>query len=223
MRKLAIGRIIGLIIALVLISIAYSFGVSAFRFKENFQEWIVARPMETTIDLSQPGKVSVPFHQTCSISHGELIVLDCNIKDEAGNVPDGLLTGLSASITFTDAEGNEVDSRELVHLGVHPQNGRIIRNVAEDIILADIPTFRTGNYTATIIVEDGVAALADYPQTIYARYQLCGCEQIPVYTLGFVSFVIGTIGLIVMLCVVAGLIRFGVWQNVASESVSLSQ
>ncbi|QDT98214.1 hypothetical protein [Gimesia aquarii] len=223
MRKLAIGRIICLIIALVLIYTAYSFGASAYRFKENFQEWIVARPMETTIDLSQPGKVSVPFHQTCSISHGELIVLDCNIKDEAGNVPDGLLTGLSASITFTDAEGNEVDSRELVHLGVHPQNGRIIRNVTGDIILADIPTFRTGDYTATIIIEDGVTALADYPQMIYARYQLCGCEQIPVYTLGFVSFVIGTIGLIVMLSVVPGLIRFGVWQNVASESVSLSQ
>lgn len=222
MRKLAIGRIIGLIIAMVLIYIAYSFGASAFHFKENFHKWMVARPMETTIDLSQPGRISVPFHQTCSVSHGELIVLDCNIKDEAGNVSDGLLTGLSASITFTDAEGNEVDSREMVHLGVHPQNGRIIRNVTGDIILADIPTFRTGDYTATIIVEDGVTALADYPQTIYARYQLCGCEQIPVYTLGFMSFISGTIGLIVMLSVVAGLIQFGVWRNVVSKNESLS-
>lgn len=217
MRKLAIGRIIGLIIALVLISIAYSFGAAAFRFKENFQEWIVARPMETTIDLSQPGKVSIPFHQTCSVSHSELIALQCDIKDEEGNVPDGLLTGLSASIVITDAEGSEIESRELVHYGVHPRNDRMIQNMTGEIILADIPTFRTGNYTATIIVEDGVTALADYPQTIYARYQLCGCEQIPVYTLGFVSFVIGTIGLIVLMIVFPGLLRFGFWRSIATD------
>lgn len=217
---LAIGRIIGLIIAVVLICVAVLFGCLAYQFNGNFQEWITARPMETTVDLSKPGTVSVPFYQTCSVSHGELIVLDCNIKDDKGNIPDGLLAGLSATIVITDIEGNETDSRNLVPFGVHPRNDQIIGNAAGELILADLSTFRTGDYTATITVEDGLPALADYPQTIYARYQLCGCEQIPIYTFGFVSFVIGTIGLIIMMIVLTGLMRFGIWRDACIENDS---
>jgi len=91
MRKLAIGRIIGLTIAVVLISAAFEFGVLAYRANVDFHEWMVARPMETTIDLSTPGKISVPFHQTCGVAFGVVIILDCDIRDNKGNVPDGLL------------------------------------------------------------------------------------------------------------------------------------
>lgn len=224
MRKLAIARIngagIGLIIAVVSIAVAIFCGVLAYGVKEDFQAWMTARPMELSIDLSQPGKYRVPFHQTCSTSHGELIILDADIKDETGNVPEGLLDDLSASIVITDLEGKVIDQRKLIYHETPPANVRIIRNVAGEIILADLPTFQTGDYIATIIVENGLPALNDTSQTIYTRYELCGCEQLPVYSFGFASLILGTIGLISLVIGCNRLIRCGIWDSVATENVS---
>lgn len=210
MRKLAIGRIIGLIIAVVSLGAAFFFGVLAYRFNEEFHEWMTARPMETSIDFSKPGTVSAPFYQTCSISHGEAIMLDCNIKDDKGNIPDGLLIGLLARLVITDEEGMEIVNTKLSDIDVS--------GIDSQIMLADVPTFKTGNYMATISIDSGLPALANHPQTVYAKYQLCGLEQVPALVRGIFSFCAGLVGLVAGLTVVPGLISFGVWRDVSKEN-----
>lgn len=210
MRKLAIGRILGLTIAVVSFGISIFCGVRAYHENVEFHNWMTARPMETTIDLSKPGIFILPFHQTCGVSFSEMIILDCDVKDEKGNVPDGILEGLLASIVITDHEGKEIASKELTDLDKTSIDGLIL--------LAHIRSFKTGNYTATILIKQGVPALADSPQTIYARYLLTGLEQTPVFKFGFLSIVAGIIGLILIVIVVTGLPRFGIWRNVAQET-----
>lgn len=210
-QKLAIGRLIILPIAMVCIVVAIFFGVFAYRANVDFHGWMVARPMETTIDLSKPGKISVPFQQACGIAAGMVILLDCDIRDHKGNVPNGLLDDLSAVIVITDAEGNEIDNKSLADFDVTKRNGQIL--------LAHIKTFKTGNYTATMIIKNGAPALANIPQVIYAVYLLNGIEQTPVLQYGFVSIVFGVIGLILMLIVISGLIRFNIRRNNATEDI----
>jgi len=89
--------------------------------------------------------------------------------------------------------------------------------------LAHIRTFKTGNCTATIIINNGASALANVPQVIYARYLLNGIEQTPVFEFGFISIVLGTIGLILMFVVINGLIRFRIWRKTTTVDDSLSQ
>ncbi|WP_298862437.1 hypothetical protein [uncultured Gimesia sp.] len=217
MRKLAIGRLTGVVLALLSIMSAVFFYSSANYMFEQFQKWTTARPMMTEIDFSQPGTITVPFRQTCSISHGEGIFLDHDVKDENGALPVGLLSGLSARIVIHDQEGKEIVRRSLIDYRDQPLGSRIVRVAPGEILLADLPTFKTRQYTATITIDEGLPALAGLPQTIYAKYQLCGCEQMAGAIFSFYSFSAGFIGLIAVLVVTPGLWHSGIWRDVKVE------
>lgn len=210
MRKLAIGRIIGLMIAVVAIGGAIFFGVLADHEVVVFNELVTARPMEATVDLSQAGSISVPFHQTCSTSHPDVIMMDCNIKDEQGNTPDGLMQDLSVSISITDVEGAEVFNKEISDINETFDDGQFW--------LTDLPHVKKGNYKATIRITEGVPALAGMPQTIYAKCQWCSYEEMSIIMLRILSYVAGFIGLISMLIVIPRLIRFGFWYTIPIEN-----
>ncbi|MFK7778756.1 MAG: hypothetical protein QM501_11680 [Gimesia sp.] len=219
MRKLAIGRLFNTGLALLSITGAIFFYSASVYMDGEFQKWTTARPMETKIDFSQPGTITVPFHQTCSVSHGEGVFLDHDINDESNDMSVGVLAGLSAVIMITDQDGNEILRRALVDYRTHPSGSRIVRLVPGEIMLADIPTFKRGDYNATIIVQEGLPALADLPLTIYAKYQLCGCEQMTGALFGVFSFCAGFIGIIAVLIVTPGLWRSGIWRDVKTEVV----
>ncbi|MCH9654731.1 MAG: hypothetical protein K0U86_06720 [Planctomycetes bacterium] len=216
MRKLAIGRLTGVIRALLSILCAVFFYSSSNYVFEQFQKWTTARPMTTEIDFSQPGTITVPFRQTCSISHGEGIFLDHDIKDENGALPIGSLSGLSARIVIHDQEGNEIVRRALVDNRDRPFGHRIVRVAPEEILLADIPTFKMGQYTATITIDEGLPLLTT-PQTIYAKYQLCGCEQMVGLVFVFYTLCAGIIGFVAALVVAPGLWQSGIWRDVKVE------
>jgi len=217
MRKLAIGRLFGVMLVLLSILCAIFFYSSSKYMLREFQKWKTARPMTMKIDFSQPGTITVPFHQTCSRSHGEGIFLDCDIKDDEGNVPEGLLAGLSATIVISDQQGNEIVHRTLVDYNAEPFSGRIIRVAPGEILLADIPTFKTGYYQATITINEGLPVLAGLPQIIYAKYQLCGCEQMPGAVFGIFSYCAVFFGLMAALVVTPGLWCNGIWRDVNSS------
>lgn len=218
MRKLAIGKLFGVVFALFSILCAIFFYSFANHYDEQFQNWTTARPMTTEIDFSQPGMMTVPFHQTCSSSHGEGIFLDHDLTDTNGGLPAGRLSGLSASIVIHDHAGKEIVKRALVDSRDQPLGGRIVRISPGEILLADLPTFKIGDYKATITVDEGLPALAGLPQSIYAKYELCGCEQMPGAVSGVFSFCAGFIGIIGVVCVAPGLMRSGIWRDVTAEA-----
>ena len=98
MRRIAIGRTIGLLFVALANFISIWLSRDAFQLDAEFRQWVDARPMESAIDLSKPGETSAEFLQTCSSSHGETLVLECDLDDQSKqNLPE-LLQGLSADI-----------------------------------------------------------------------------------------------------------------------------
>jgi hypothetical protein len=212
MRQIATGRIVGLLIAIIGVGVAIWCARDAVRMNAEFHQWLDACPMETTIDLSKPGETTVPFHQTCSISHGEALYLDCGLDDESKKNIDELFAALSGNVVIKDSNGNEVESAEINSKTVQYWDGRIM--------LTGFAPFRNGDYNATIRVNSGVAALADKEQTIYAKYQLCGLEQMPAMIAGAFAFGAGIIGLVGAVSVLRGLLRCGIWRNTKNAEPS---
>lgn len=215
MRKLAKARLTGGVIACTAICVTLFFAKLAFDYQHTFRGWISAHPMEVTLDLSRPGTVTVPFHQTCSVSHGEGVFVDGGLKDDGEQIPQAELNGLSGSIVIQNAADEEIVARHFkvseATLSDSPGNSGL---VSGGQMLVEIPTFSQGEYTATITIEKGVAALSGQTQRLYAKYQLCGLEQIPVVVLGFISFCAGVVGLFALVAVLPGFLRSGIWREV---------
>lgn len=222
MRKLALGRMIGLLLTVLALSIAVMSGYEAWRYNQTVHRWETARPMETKVDLSAPGAVTVPFDQTCSVSHGEGLFLDCDLRDESGQVPEEVLKGLSGSLVITNEAGEELVRRALMgDDNEQRQEPSVYRRLPSgEIMLVNLPTFAAGTYSATITVDQPALALAGHQQTVYARYRLCGLEQMPVALFGFVSFCAGFVTLVIGSFVVPAFRRNGVWKKSVVEEVS---
>ncbi len=209
MRKLALGRMLGLLLTVFALVVTVAFLKFAWDFDTLFQAWLTARPMETKLDLSQPGTVTIPFQQTCSTSHGEGIYLDCDVRNEQGAVPNGLFSEFSGSVVIHDLSGKEIVNRRLTVSDADSVSG--------ELLLVDLPTFQTGDYAATIRVDSGVPSLAGHPQFIYAKYQLCGLEKMPVAICGFISFCAGCVTLLIGGFAVPAFCRKGIWKHIVVE------
>lgn len=208
MQRLAVGRIVGLVLSVVAIGAAIWCAMLSARRNAEFHQWERDRPMETAIDLSQPGQVTVPFRQTCGISHGEALCLQCEIDRDADERFQKAFAGLSAKVVIRDAAGREIESRPIDVESVHVWS--------DQIVLAGLAPFARGDYLATIEIKSGAAALAGRPQVVYAVYQLCGMEQVPAIVWGVFGVAAGLIGVVFGVCVVPGLMRHGPWQVGAS-------
>jgi hypothetical protein len=205
MRYIATGRIVGLLIAIIGIGISIWCARDAVRMNAEFHQWFDARPMETAIDLSKPGEMTVPFHQTCSISHGEALYLGCDLDDESKQNTAELFAALSGTVVIQDSDGNEVASVKI--------NNKTVQYCDGEIMLTGFAPFHNGDYTATIRVDSGAAALVDKEQTVYAKYQLCGLEQMPAMIAGVFACGAGIIGLVATVCVLPGLLCCGIWRT----------
>ena len=203
MRPIAYGRIVGLIVATAGLGTSAYFARESARLNAEFHQWLDDRPMQAEVDLSKPGEISVPFRQTCSVSHGEAIYLSVTPPLDSYPKPDSLLYELSAKIIIKDREGNEIIDSEIAGKRAQRRDGET------DILLAFFYPFSKGDYTATIHVDSGVAELAGKQQVLYAKYFLCGLEQFPAIIAGVFSFVSGAIGLIAAVVVLPGLWRQG--------------
>ena len=207
MRKLAKLRLIGLILAVTTLGATAYFIFAAWQANTDFQNWQTERPMQVQLDLSKRGMVSVPFQQTCVSAHSEGIYLDCTILNESQQIPQGLLRGLVASIRISDSAGNEVLNQSLRDNFQWQLDGQVE--------LANFLPFARGDYQATIEIDSGVPALADRPQTLYARYNLCGMEQAPVAIYGFLAFCAGVVFLFAGVIVFPDVRRVGIWKPVS--------
>lgn len=212
MRQIATGRIFGLLIAIIGVGVAIWCARDAVRMNAEFYQWLDARPMETAIDLSMSGETTVPFHQTCSISHGEALYLDCDLDDDLKKNTEELFAALSGSVVIRDSNGYAIESVKINNKTAQYWDGKIL--------LTGFAPFRNGEYTASIRVDSGVAALVDREQTVYAKYQLCGLEQMPAMIAGAFAFGAGIIGLVATMCVLPGLLRSAIWRTTENAEQS---
>jgi hypothetical protein len=213
MRRFAIARIIGLLLALMGIGLSAWFAREAIRLNAEFHQWLVARPMEADMDLSQPGETTVRFHQTCSISHGEALYVDANLDDAAQQNLEELLDGLFGSVVIKERAGTEIESAMFSNTTAHWWGGKLM--------LTDFAPFQKGDYFATITIESGAPALAGKLLTVYAQYQLCGLEQMPAMITGVFAVGAGVVGLVSAMCVLPGLLRNGFWRDVPAHTDSI--
>ncbi len=209
-RRIAVGRIIGLVVAAIGIGFSIYFAREAMRMNAEFHEWLQTRPMETVIDLSKAGETTVPFNQACSISHGEDLYLKCDLDDTVKENPEALLKGLSATVVISDSGGEEIETLMINNKTAHHWDGKVI--------LAGFAPFRRGNYVATIRIDSGAPTLANKAQTIYAKYQLCGLEQMPAMVAGGFALGAGIIGFVSAVCVIPGLLTGGSFRTVPEKT-----
>lgn len=203
-KRLAIRRIAGAVFVIACIFGAVYSAFEAVNHNAKFQSWLVAQPLCVEIDLSQPSETTAPFRQTCSISHGEIITLDCKYGEVDPN-PSELLDGLEGVVVISDAEGNQVSSTNFSDKSAYVWYDRIA--------LADVDPFATGDYIATIHVHSGAPALVSRKQTLIAEYQLCGLEQFPTYIARGLACIFGGVGLISLLIIAPVLYRDGIWRQ----------
>lgn len=206
MRRIAIARLVGLVVAVVCIGLSVHYGLAAKRHNAEFDEWLDARPMECAVDLSKPGETTAPFHQTCGVSHGESLFLECDPENAPRVKRDELLKGLSARLVIKDSEGKEVKNVAMESERMKAWNDGVT------FMLADFEPFHTGDYVATIHVDSGAPALAGKRQTVYAGYLMCGVEQMPAYLCTWTAWGAGMIGLVSAAFVLPGLFRSGIWR-----------
>jgi hypothetical protein len=180
------------------------------RMNNEFHQAFEARPMETAIDLSKPGELTVPFRQTCSMAHGEALYVDCDSDEVVKQNLEELLNGLSGNVVIMASDGNEVETVRF--------NNKTAQYWEGKVLLTWIAPFRNGDYVATIRVDSGAAALANKQQTIYAKYQLCGLEQMPAAITGGFALGASLIGFVAAVCVLPGLLRCGFWRDTAAEN-----
>ena len=210
MRRIAIGRLVGLLLALIGIGLSVWFARDAMRRNADFYEWLDARPMETAIDLSRLGETTASFHQTCGISHGEALYLDFDLDEAASLNFEELFKGLSGNITIIDSAGKEIEMAGI--------SGETVQHWDGQFMLTEFAPFRSGNYIASIRINSGAPNLADIQQTIYAKYQLCGLERMPATIAGVFAFGAGFIGLVSAACVFPGLLQSGLWYDSSTEN-----
>ena len=177
MAKRTRGIKVTFIIAVLLAAAGVYLVVMANVMRLEFLEWIDAKPVDFAVDVSQPGEFSAPFHQTCSISHGEVLCLAVPEEILAEGSPQALLSPLRFESVIRDEQGNVVVQAEFD--GEVPWGGEHLFDGA--IPLVRFRPFAKGDYILDFRITQGAPELAGVPARLMARYELCGMEMMPAF------------------------------------------
>jgi hypothetical protein len=196
-RTWTLGRVVAATASLLFLG----FGVLCFceglKLNDDFEQWLTAKPMEGTIDLSVPGQFVFPFNQTCSSSHGESVSLVILTEPFKELTAAELLAGLDARLEVVEKE----TSKKVVSALFEIRWPDDLAN--RPIPIFNIAPFRKGTYQATVTVTGGATKLKGVAQRIEGSYQLCGLEKLPAQIaliLGCISVGLGIlVGLILAL------------------------
>ena len=110
MCSIAVGRSIGFLLAVTGIGLSIYWAYEALRIRRGLPCMADLESNGEAIDLSQPCEISLPFQQTCSISHGEGLYLQCDVETKLQAEPENLLKGLSGVVVFKDSDGRQIDT-----------------------------------------------------------------------------------------------------------------
>ena len=183
-------RVSGAVFAVLLLGAGLSFLIRGIAGQRDFVRWQSERPLEAEVDLSKPGLIELPLRQTCSIAHGQNVVLQLPASALKQHNAAELLNGLDATLTITDAAGSNVVEEAALEIGASSDSPN------EAICIFSFPTFHKGTFQAKIKVSRGAPALAGITQRIESRYLLCGLESMIAniaLLLGFIGIGLGVV------------------------------
>lgn len=200
-HRISIRRVVALIFAIILLGGASYFALQCHWLHREYVSWIEARPLMTPLDLSRPGTMSAPLHQTCDMSHGEAFMLTVSTGGDSSQPQP--LHDLEGTITIKNAGGEDVETLEMTQT-IEPDP-----SLDQTIILTYFHPFPVGEYTATITVIHGAEALRGADQTVHVEYLLCGLEQMPQLFAGGLACLFALPGLIIATLTAIGLRRHG--------------
>ncbi|MBC7815432.1 MAG: hypothetical protein IAG10_00870 [Planctomycetaceae bacterium] len=215
-RPIAIGRIVGLLVAAAGVVAACQWAHDATRMNAEFHQWFDDRPVDAAVDLSQPGEFHTAFRQTCSSSHGEVLQLQVNPPLQLDGNPEELLCDLSGECVITSSDGKVVEKAKFDATRFHTWA------MSPDIVLTGFAPFAKGEYVVNVRIDSGADFLAGKEQRLFARYQLCGLEQFPAFIAGAFSFAAGIVALISGVCVLPGLLAQGIHAETDEDHGSLA-
>jgi len=125
------------------------------------------------VDVLTPSQFVLPFEQTCSSSHGEVVALRVPPEALRSTTITQLLAGLNATLEITDPPISNVV------LNAYSQAVWGEETLDGAIPIFSIAPFRKGAYKAVITVREGAPGLSGISQRLEGRYLLCGLERMP--------------------------------------------
>lgn len=205
MRKIAIFRIIGLVIVIVCLYQTISAVRSASRIKTQFDNALTARPIDTAIDLSKPGETTTQFLSTYYPAHGIELYLQGDFPPTQDQDLVDLLQGFAGQLIITDDKGNEIQVIQLERENM--------KSMADEISVAGFWMHEVGEFVATVRVDSPAKALAGTEQSLHAGYRLCGCELLPAFVMNIYAFVMGLSSFFVGIWVTVGFLQYGIYRK----------
>ncbi|HQL88774.1 MAG: glycosyltransferase family 4 protein [Lentisphaerae bacterium] len=148
--------------------------------RQQYEATLSAMPCKLVMDSGAAGEVSAPYQQSSQLAHGVTLYLQ---------VPEGV-----AMATHEDARqalGSVFGTLTLRQGEDIVREGDLAVQYRAEIIEAEgakwlpvgslDPTLPLGDYTLTIHLTSPLAALAEQPMHLIARYECCGLEKLPQY------------------------------------------
>ena len=200
-------RVFGALMSLGLGAVAVYCAVVSYRMAKDFDEWLVAEPVSSEIELSVAGRTEVPFVQTCQTAHGERVLL--RIEDGSVDV-SALLAGLEGTLEIVNSAGESVFKEDLKHRTKADES-----RADSPLVLAYFPPFRVGDYSLRLDVSRPAYAVAGHRQRLYANYLLCGLGKMPSVVAGAFALLTAGPALIIGIITSSGVARHG-WRRVDS-------
>jgi hypothetical protein len=208
-KTIAKGKIVACAFLLAFIGISVYFGIGSWKWNSDFHEWIEAKPMQMTVDLTTPSTHSAPFTQTCVMAHSQSIYVAYENPDANDENIAEHFAGLKGAVTIRDRAGNEVLTK--------PFDADSVRLWGDDPMLVGFHPFANGEYTAEIVIHQGASEIEGTQHDLYARNDLCGLELMPAYVLGAISAVASLIACVLAFYTVPSIVRHGFRVQVPDE------
>jgi hypothetical protein len=190
------------VIAAILIAATLYFTTEWYRLGRDLDECEDARPVSVAVDFSRPGTIRAPFKQAYTLPDGEAFYLAMPFDIPVVRALE-LLRGLDGTITITEPEGNEILVKTL-----SPEAPDT--TAAGPILLADFVPFAKGDYTVTIDITAGAPALEGTQQTLFAKYEMCDFDAMPVMLAAFFAILCAVPAAVLTAFLAVGFVRSGI-------------
>ena len=169
------GRIIASTIALAILALGVCLLSASRQMRRRVDAARVAEPIRMQVDLSKPGEFVGEFVHTFVNAHYEKVRIETDPPFATPEQAQASIEGLQAQVTFATPEGDVVSEREL---SADSCSWSWVKD-GEAVPAFGFHGLQTGTYQLKLTIERGAPALADIPQTLVARYGLCGLEYAP--------------------------------------------
>jgi hypothetical protein len=174
--KWTVGRIFLSLVTVIFLGAGACGLWAGWQWQQDLESWRTFKVMEGPVDISASGEFEFRYLQNSQIPHDAQIWLRLPDEFLAQNDPETLLSSLRASVSVTGEDG--------VNLEFGPDwMADINRAGRKDgmFYLLPLPIVGKGTGQVKLVIHQGVPGLRGLPQHIEGRYQLCGCEGIPIY------------------------------------------